>query len=57
MHACTLTFLEINNAWSIILICGLYLEDLAVFCHLIAFHDPELFIHLDETGFQPEVIN
>ncbi|CAB3989965.1 TBC domain-containing kinase, partial [Paramuricea clavata] len=30
-------------------------EYLAVFCHLIAFHDPELFIHLDETGFQPEL--
>lgn len=33
-----------------------YAEYLAVFCHLIAFHDPELFNHLDETGFQPEVI-
>ena len=32
-----------------------FLEYLAVFCHLIAFHDPELFIHLNETGFQPEV--
>ncbi|XP_046853443.1 TBC domain-containing protein kinase-like protein isoform X2 [Xenia sp. Carnegie-2017] len=30
-------------------------EYLAVFCHLIAFHDPELFNHLDEIGFQPEL--
>ena len=31
------------------------LEYLAVFRHLIAFHDPELFNHLDDIGFHPEV--
>ena len=30
-------------------------EYLAVFSQLIAFHDPELFNHLHETGFIPEV--
>lgn len=30
-------------------------EYLAVFCQLIAFHDPELFNHLHEIGFQPEL--
>ena len=30
-------------------------EYLAVFKQLIAFHDPELFNHLDEIGFQPEL--
>ena len=26
-----------------------------MFRHLIAFHDPELFNHLDDIGFHPEV--
>jgi len=30
-------------------------EYLAVFSQLIAFHDPDLFNHLDSTGFHPEV--
>lgn len=30
-------------------------EYLAVFSQLIAFHDPELFNHLHDTGFIPEV--
>ena len=30
-------------------------EYLAVFSQLIAFHDPELFNHLGESGFIPEV--
>ena len=30
-------------------------EYLAVFKQMIAFHDPELFNHLDEIGFQPEL--
>ena len=29
---------------------------LAVFSHLIAFHNPEQFNHLDDTGFHPEVL-
>jgi len=32
-----------------------YAEYLAVFSQLIAFHDPELFNHLHDTGFIPEV--
>ena len=31
------------------------IEFLAMFRHLIAFHDPELFNHLDNIGFHPEV--
>ena len=30
-------------------------EYLAIFSQLIAFHDPELFNHLDSIAFQPEV--
>jgi TBC domain-containing protein kinase-like protein len=30
-------------------------EYLAVFSHLIAFHEPELYTHLDSIGFLPEV--
>jgi TBC domain-containing protein kinase-like protein len=30
-------------------------EYLATFSHLIAFHDPQLFNHLDEIGFVPEL--
>ncbi len=32
-------------------------EYLAVFSHLIAFHDPELSNHLDGIGFIPDVSN
>ncbi|KAL5477249.1 hypothetical protein EMCRGX_G024018 [Ephydatia muelleri] len=30
-------------------------EYLALFSHLIAFHDPELYMHLDSIGFNPEL--
>ncbi|KAI1280799.1 TBC domain-containing protein kinase-like protein [Halotydeus destructor] len=30
-------------------------EYLALFSHLLAFHDPKLFNHLDELGFNPEL--
>ena len=30
-------------------------EYLAIFSQLVSFHDPELFVHLDEIGFQPQV--
>lgn len=35
----------------------LCVEYLAVFSHLIAFHDPELTNHLNSIGFIPEVTN
>ena len=30
-------------------------EYLSVFSHLIAFHDPELSVHMNEIGFIPDV--
>ena len=36
--------------------CAMYFpEYLAVFSHLIAFHNPELSNHLEEIGFIPDV--
>ena len=32
-----------------------FVEYLAVFAHLIAFHEPELSTHLDTIGFIPDV--
>lgn len=36
-------------------IAGDVTEYLAVFSHLIAFHDPQLSCHLDDIGFIPDV--
>lgn len=33
------------------------LEYLAVFSQLIAYHEPELYTHLNDIGFAPEVIS
>jgi len=30
-------------------------DSLAVFRHLISFHDPELAAHLDDIGFMPDL--
>ena len=34
---------------------SLFTEYLAVFSHLLAFHDPGLFSHLDGIGFIPDL--
>ena len=36
-------------------VCVCFVEYLAVFGHLIAFHEPELSTHLDTIGFIPDV--
>ena len=42
--------------WGLLLLLCVYVtEYLAVFAHLIAFHDPELSNHLDGIGFIPDV--
>ena len=33
----------------------LFSEYLAVFSHLITFHDPELSVHMNDIGFIPDV--
>ena len=38
-----------------LLLSHLLIEYLALFSQLIAFHDPELFVHLADIGFQPQV--
>lgn len=35
--------------------CKVMQEFLAVFSHLVAYHDPKLAVHLDEIGFIPEL--
>jgi len=35
--------------------CCLFEEYLIVFNHLIAFHDPDLYVHLHDIGFHPDV--
>ena len=35
--------------------CESLIEYLAVFSHLIAYHEPELYTHLSDIGFAPEV--
>ena len=44
-----------NHCTLIVVVIFPNTEYLAVFSQLIAFHDPELFNHLHETGFIPEV--
>ena len=44
-----------NHCMLIVVLIFPNTEYLAVFSQLIAFHDPELFNHLHETGFIPEV--